>query len=181
MKTSVYIATSFDGFIARKNGELDWLPGADGEPVPDSEGEDFGYNAFIQSIDTLIMGRNTFETVISFGQWPYKKPVIVLSSTLDKLPDDLPATVELKCCSPEELSDELNISGARHLYIDGGKTIQKFLEAGLIDELIISQVPVLIGSGIPLFGPLNKDIKLSHLETTSFKNGFVQNKYKVIG
>ena len=180
MKVSVYIATSLDGFIARKRGELDWLPGSDGEPVLDSEGDDFGYSEFMESVDALVMGRNTFETVLSFGAWPYEKRVIVLSRSLQQLPDNLPNTVELRCCDPQQITDELRESGVRGLYIDGGKTIQQFLNAGLIDELIISQVPVLIGSGIPLFGPLSMDVKLIHLQTTSFKNGFVQSTYQVI-
>ncbi len=181
MKISVYIATSVDGFIARENGDLDWLPGSDGETVPDSDNEDYGYNAFMESIDVLVMGRKTYESVISFGQWPYEnKRVIVLSSTLSHLSENLPDSVELKSCPPQELALELGQSGAKHLYIDGGLTIQKFLDAGLIDEIIITTVPVLIGSGIPLFGPLHRDKKLQHIETRSYKNGFVQSKYKII-
>ena len=180
MKVSVYIAASLDGFIARKNDGLDWLPGSDGEPELDSEGGDFGYSEFMESVDALVMGRNTFEAVLSFGAWPYEKRVIVLSRSLQQLPDNLPPTVELRCCDPQQITDELKKSGVRGLYIDGGKTIQQFLNAGLIDELIISQVPVLIGSGIPLFGPLSMDVKLIHLQTTSFKNGFVQSRYQVI-
>lgn len=181
MKASVYIATTLDGFIARKNGELDWLPGSDGEVPIDSENEDFGFNAFMKSIDVLIMGRNTYELAISTGIWPYgNKRVIVLSNTLRNLADGIPNTVELRSELPNDLYNNLKNSGAKHLYIDGGKTIQSFLNSGLIDEIILTRVPVLIGTGIPLFGPLNNDKKLKHIETQAYKNGFVQTKYEVI-
>jgi len=181
MKTSVYIATTLDGFIARKNGELDWLPGSDGEVETGFANEDFGYNTFMDSVDVLIMGRNTYELVLSFGQWPYgHKRVIIMSSSLRELSDDLPSTVELKSCSPDELYVELQESGARHLYIDGGKTIQSFLESGLISDIILTRVPILIGQGISLFGPLKVDKKLRHIETHTFNNGFVQSKYEVL-
>ncbi len=181
MKASVYIATSLDGFIARENGDLDWLPGSDGGSGDSESGDDdFGFKAFMDSIDVLVMGRNTYEMVLSFGQWPYgSKRVVVLSSTLTQLSDDLPNTVELRSCSPTELVKNLLESGAEHLYIDGGKMIQGFLNANLIQEIIITRIPVLIGRGIPLFGPANKDVKLQHLETRSFANGFVQSKYRV--
>lgn len=181
MKASVYIATTLDGFIARENGELDWLPGSDGEVPVDSENEDFGFNAFMNSIDTLVMGRNTYEMAISTGMWPYgNKRVIVLSNTMRNLADGVPNTVELRSELPNDLYNKLKNSGAKHLYIDGGKTIQSFLNSGLIDEIIITTVPVLIGSGIPLFGPLNSDKKLKHIETKAYKNGFVQTRYEVI-
>ena len=177
MKLSVYIATSLDGFIARKNGDLDWLPGSDGE----GDGEDYGFHQFMESVDTLVMGRNSYEMVLSFGEWPYgEKRVIVLSSNEIEIPENLAKNVASRSCSPIELVDELLESGAKHLYIDGGKTIQGFLNAGLIQEIIITRVPVLLGSGIPLFGALDSDKKLHHLETHSFENGFVQSKYKIL-
>ncbi len=178
MKTSVYIACSLDGFIAREDGALDWLPGSDGR---DSDtGEDYGFHAFMDGIDTLVMGRNTYELVLSFGPWPYAgKRVVVLSNTLERLADGLPDTVELSAGAPHALIAALEASGARHAYIDGGKTLQGFLNAGLIDELIITRVPVLIGSGIALFGALDNDIPLQHLETRTFDNGFVQSRYAV--
>jgi len=180
MKISVYIATTVDGFIARLNGELDWLPGSDGATDPELGDEDFGFNDFMNSIDTLVMGRNTYELVISSGQWPYgDTKVIVLSSKLKELADFVPDTVYLKNSSPDEIYNELKKSGSHHLYIDGGKTIQAFLRAGLINEITITKVPVLIGDGIPLFSGLTKDIGLTHIETSSYKNGFVQTKYKV--
>jgi dihydrofolate reductase len=135
----------------------------------------------MDSIDVLVMGRNTYELAITTGQWPYgSKRVIVLSNTLRNLVDIVPETVELKSISPDNLYNELESSGAKHLYIDGGKTIQGFLNYDLIDELIITRVPVLIGKGIPLFGVLDTDKRLKHIETQSYKNGFVQSKYEVI-
>jgi dihydrofolate reductase len=179
MKVSVYIATTLDGFIARKDGSLDWLPGSDGEVDPELEGEDFGYAEFTSTVDVLIMGRNTYELVLSFGEWPYgDKRVIVISSTLKSLCDTLPSNVELRSCSVQELHAEMQQSGAKHLYIDGGKTIQSLLKAELITDLILARVPVLIGEGIPLFGSLNQDILLHHNTTQSFKNGFVQSHYQ---
>lgn len=188
MKVSVYIATSLDGFIAREDGALDWLPGsgedesAEGESGEGESGdEDYGYYEFMKSVDVLVMGRNTYEMVLSFGDWPYgDKRVVVLSSKPLQIPDNLAQTVEASAKSPPDLAKQLEESGARHLYIDGGKTIQGFLNADLIDELIITTIPVLIGSGIPLFGPLTRDKKLRHIETRSFKNSFVQSKYQVL-
>ena len=177
VKASVYIATSLDGFIARENGDIDWLMGSD-----DAGGEDYGYQAFMDSVDVLVMGRHSYEKVLSFGKWPYgDKLVVVLSSKPIAIPDDLAPTVEAKSCSPAELVEQLAARGAKHLYIDGGKTIQGFLKAGLIQQLIITRLPILIGSGIPLFGPLTEDITLRHLETRSFTSGFVQSRYEIGG
>ena len=177
MKTSVYIATSLDGFIAREDGSLDWLPGSDGES--ESE-EDYGYQDFMDSVDVLVMGRNSYEMVMSFGEWPYgEKRVVVLSSSLKKLGKGLPDNVELKSCTPNELLTHLEASDCKHAYIDGGKTIQGFLRANLIDEIIVTRIPVLIGTGISLFGPLDKDCALKHVETESYESGFVQSKYEV--
>ncbi len=183
IKASVYIATSLDGFIARENGALDWLPGSDSEAVEVESGEqeDYGYRGFFDSIDILVMGRYTFEKVLAFGKWPYEtKPVIVLSRTLTTLPTELSGTVNLRSCSPADLLSELQHSGAKRLYIDGGRTIQEFLRQGLIDEITITIIPILIGKGIPLFGPLSKDLKLKHMKTFSFENGFVQSRYEVL-
>lgn len=187
MKASVFIATTLDGYIARENGSLDWLPGAEGEidissePDNNSDNEDFGYNVFMDHIDVLVMGRNTYEFVLSSGQWPYgNKRVIVLSSTINRVSDNISGTVEIRSGSPDEIYLELKLAGAKHLYIDGGKTIQEFLNSGLIDEIIITTVPVLIGKSIPLFGVLNEDKKLELLETKHYSNGFVQSKYAVL-
>jgi dihydrofolate reductase len=172
VKVSVYIAVSLDGFIARKNGDLDWLPpGKDGD-------EYFGYAEFILTIDHIVMGRNTFEKVLTFGGWHYDKKVIVLTSRdLDILPE-LAGKVEALRLSPRELIHEMKRRGAKSIYLDGGVTIQSFLRESLVDEMTITTIPVLLGEGLPLFGKLERDIKLDLVKSESFKNGFVQNKYK---
>ncbi|RMF02597.1 MAG: dihydrofolate reductase [Chloroflexi bacterium] len=179
MKISVYIAASLDGFIAREDGGLDWLPGSDGQSSG-ADGEDFGFQAFMDSVDALVMGRNTFEMVHSFGGWAYGDTrVVVLSRTLAHLPPNTPPTVELQSGPLAELVAGLRQSGARHVYVDGGQTIQAFLQAGLVTNFIITTVPVLIGRGIPLFGPLAQDVLLRHVKTRTFANGFVQSSYRV--
>jgi len=177
MKNCVYIATTLDGFIARENGKLDWLPGAE-EEAEHSTGEDFGFANFFESIDVLLMGRKSFEFVESSGKWPYSnKRVIVLSKTIKK---NLPHNIEVQSGCVEEIFRDLQISGAKRVYVDGGQTIQSFLNFGLIHEITITKVPVIIGRGIPLFGATHKDIQLSHIETTSYSNGFVQSRYDVL-
>jgi dihydrofolate reductase len=179
VKCSVYIATSMDGFIARKNGDLDWLPGSDGE-MPDTD-EDYGYADFFASIDTLVMGRKTYELVCAFGEWPYTgKKVIVLSSAYPRALTELREGARGTSLPPAELVAQLADSGIRHIYVDGGRTIQSFLAAGLIQEMTITRIPILIGEGIPLFGPLSHDIELQHLDTRSYESGFVQSKYAVM-
>lgn len=179
MKTSVFIATSLDGFIARLDGTIDWL-GSDAESGS-FEGEDYGYKAFFDTVDALVMGRNTFEKVITFEEWPYgPKPVIVLSHQPVPLPGSLAETVEVMSGSPAEVVERLAQRGWEHLYLDGGKTIQGFLKAGLVQEMIITRLPILIGSGLPLFGGTDRDIKLRHVRTQSFADGFVQSHYAVL-
>lgn len=173
IKVSVYIATSLDGFIARKNGEIDWLTGGE-------SGQDYGYAEFMSSIDHIVMGRNTYEKVLSFGGWPYEKKVIVLTSRDLSIPPDLTDRVEALSLAPPDLTAELERRGAAHVYLDGGQTIQRFLRAHLVDEMTITTIPILIGEGLPLFGSLEHDIKLELLKSSSFENGFVQNKYKVL-
>ena len=180
MEASVYIATSLDGFIARENGALDWLPGADGSGGNGpGKSEDYGYSAFMATVDAIVMGRNTYEAVLGFGDWPYHLPVVVLSSRQVDVPAPLKQSVEAMAGSPQDVFDRLAERGFEHLYIDGGATIQRFLRAGLIRRLIVTRVPVLLGSGIPLFGPLDSDIHLRHVETQSFASGMVQSVYDV--
>lgn len=178
LRSSVFIATSLDGFIARKDGELDWLDAANAI-VP--EGEDCGYNAFIESVDVLIMGRKTYEKVLSFGNWPYGgKSVIVLSRSKIEIPHELAQTVSPSSDSPKELCDRLSKQGAKRLYIDGGITIQRFLEAGLINDITITIIPILLGSGIPLFSNGKEDIILKHITTKIYDFGFIQLTYEVV-
>ena len=175
LKTTANIATSLDGFIARLDGSLDWLPGADGSETT----EDYGFQAFLDTVDALVMGRHTFEKVLTFGQWPYHVPVVVLSSRPVEIPGALRQGVEWLCCAPSEVVDQLGLRGVEHLYVDGGVTIQRFLSAGLIQRVIITRVPVLIGSGIPLFGQLPHDLLLRHIQTRSYPTGLVQSEYEV--
>ncbi len=172
-KQSVFIATSLDGFIARRNGDIDWLT------ENEQSDEDYGYSEFIASIDALVMGRYTFEKVLSFGKWPYKGPVIVLSTRSIEIPKRL-SQVQQFSGSPAEIVDQLAGKGYNHLYVDGGKTIQGFLRAGFIQKLTITRIPVLIGEGIPLFGRVEKDVRLEHLSTKTYQNGFVKSRYRII-
>jgi dihydrofolate reductase len=173
MKASVFIATSLDGFIARANGDLDWLPAGGGEP--------HGYDEFIAGVDALVIGRKTFETVLAFDTWPYgQKPVFVLS-TRALAPAPLGAAVESMSGPPADIVSELETRGIRHVYVDGGITIQRFLQAGLIQRLIITRVPVLLGTGIPLFGPVPHDIILEHVGTRQYASGLVQSEYLIAG
>ena len=172
MTVSVFVGTSVDGFIARLNGALDFLPLGGGEP--------HGYDEFIASVDALVIGRNTFEIVLAFPEWPYgDKRVVVLSSQ----PLDLSAVrggrVEQMTGTPAEIVSKLAAGGAQHLYVDGGITIQRFLRAGLVQRLIVTRVPVLIGEGIPLFGSLPRDVRLRHVSTQHYPSGLVKSEYQV--
>jgi dihydrofolate reductase len=171
MKASVFVGTSLDGFIARANGAFDFLPLDGGEP--------HGYDEFMASVDALVIGRKTFETVLAFDAWPYgEKPVFVLSThTLAPAPPG--AVVEHMSGKPAEIVSQLAARGIEHIYVDGGMTIQRFLQAGLIQRLIITRVPVLIGAGIPLFGTLERDIALRHIATRHYRSGLVQSEYVV--
>jgi dihydrofolate reductase len=176
IKASVFIATSLDGFIARANGDLDWLTGVESA----STEQTYGYQEFMDTVDTIVVGRNTFELVLTFDTWPYSgKKVVVLSSRPNAIPPHLVDGVEWLSLPPQHLVERLAAQGATHLYVDGGKTIQGFLKAGLIHELTITRIPILIGTGVPLFGPLNHDIRLTHIATRQFEDGFVQSKYRV--
>jgi dihydrofolate reductase len=172
MKVSVFVGTSLDGFIARKNGDLDFLPRDGGEP--------HGYNEFIATVDAIVIGRNTFETVLPMKPWPYAdKRVVVLSSRPVDFSSVVGGVVEQMTGSPAEIVSKLAATGAHHLYIDGGITIQRFLRAGLIQHLTITRVPVLIGEGIPLFGSLPHDIRLRHIATRQYPSGLVSSEYLV--
>jgi dihydrofolate reductase len=172
MTASVFIGTSVDGFIARPNDDLDFLPEGGGEP--------HGYNEFIASVDAIVIGRKTFEKVLTFGAWPYgEKRVVVLSSRPLDLSKAIGGVVEQMAGSPAEIVSQLAANGVHHLYVDGGVTIQRFLRAGAIQRLIITRVPVLIGEGVPLFGTLPHDIQLRHIATRHYPSGLVQSEYEV--
>jgi len=171
----VFIATSLDGFIARTNGDIEWLISRD-DPK-----EDHGYNDFIKNIDGIIMGRGTFEKALTFDSWYYTVPVVVLSKTLtaSDVPEHLKDKVQISALSPRELMSQLEKKGWKKAYIDGGQTIQSFLREKLITDLVITTVPVLIGEGLRLFGSLIEDIPLIHTKTRAFPSGLVQSEYKV--
>lgn len=171
----VFIATSLDGFIARRNDDIDWLTSFS------ALGEDHGYNAHIAKMDGIVMGRGSYEKVLTFDQWYYEKPVLVLSRSLDpnSVPAHLKDRVEIIAATPGEAMNLAAARGWQRIYADGGKLIQSFLRAGLIEDMIVSRIPILLGDGIPLFGPLESDITLDHIETKSFPSGLVQSHYRV--
>jgi dihydrofolate reductase len=174
MKVSVFVGTSVDGFIARRNGALDFLPAGGGEP--------HGYDEFMATVDALVIGRKTFETVLAFPSWPYgEKRVVVLSSRALDFSAVRGGVVEQMAGAPAEIVAKLAARGVRHIYVDGGITVQGFLRAGLVQRLTITRVPVLIGEGIPLFGSLPRDIRLRHVATQAYASGLVKSEYEVVG
>lgn len=170
----VFIAMSLDGFIARADGSLDWLAEFN------RADEDYGYDEFINAMDGIIMGRKTFEVISGFDQWPYTKPVIVLSTSLqaDELPGDIASEVVIARSVPEARTEAAR-QGWKRAYIDGGAAIRSFLTEGAMCELVVSQVPILLGEGIPLFAGLNAETRLQHLGTRTFSSGLVQSRYEV--
>ncbi|WP_165220108.1 dihydrofolate reductase family protein [Aquisphaera insulae] len=175
---SVFVATSIDGYIARPDGSLDWLDRARETMSP---GEDCGFGDFLASVDAVVLGRRTFEKVLSFPDWPYEsKPVWVLSESLEEPPAGRWESVRILSKPP---ADVVRLAENYHfdrLYIDGGRAIQSFLSARLITDLTITTIPILLGSGLPLFGPTSGDVRLSHVFTRVYDFGFVQNRYAVL-
>ena len=171
MKASVFVGTSLDGFIARSNGALDFLPEGGGEP--------HGYEEFMASVDALVIGRKTYETVLGFETWPYGDKAVFVLSTRPLAPAPSGARVERLSGSAAEIHAQLGTRGLRHVYVDGGITIQAFLRAGLIQRLIVTRVPVLIGEGISLFGAVAHDIPLKHITTRQYASGLVQSEYEI--
>ncbi len=172
MKTIVYIGTSLDGFIARENGDFDWLTQfADNDAI-------HAYEEFMNRIDAIVIGKGTFEKILTFPSWPYEKKTFVLSTSLIQLPDILRDKATLLSMKPKELLSHLSGIGFSSIYVDGGKVIQSFLKEDLIDDLIISKVPVLIGNGIPLFDFLSADLQFKHIKTEVQSNGLVRSYYK---
>jgi dihydrofolate reductase len=178
IKCSVYIAASVDGFIARPDGDIEWLHKSE-YASPDTL--NLSYDEFIATVDSLIMGRKSFEKVLSFSVWPYENvPVVVLSNQKVDIPERLRGKVKVDGGDPIDIVSRLETAGNKHLYIDGGATIQRFIQSGLITDITITQIPVLLGDGIPLFGSINLEIPLKHIETASSSNGFVQSRYQVL-
>ena len=170
----VYIATSLDGFISDKEGGIEFL-----DTFPEINTVDTGYHTFIADIDAMVMGRATFEKVLSFGiEWPYTMPVFVLSYTLKEVEDKYKDKVHLLNGSVEEVLAQIHQKGYHRLYIDGGKVIQDFLRADKIDEMIITTIPVLLGAGIPLFGSLSNALVFECVETKHYLGKVVQSRYR---
>ncbi len=170
----VFIGRSMDGYIADKNNGLDWL-----QSVPNPDNLDMGYKKFINGIDALVMGRTTFEMVCSFDMdWPYSKPVFVLSRTLESIPEAYRGKVELVKGSLPEVLGQIHRKGFVRLYIDGGATIQSFLKEDLIDEMILTTIPIVLGGGVPLFSELPKELEFEHIESSVFLNAIVQDRYR---
>jgi dihydrofolate reductase len=172
MKLSVFCGVSVDGFLARPNDKLDFLESGEQEP--------HGFEEFYASVDVVVIGRKTFEVVLTFDKWFYgNKPVVVLSGGLLDFSQAKGGNVQQMSGEPASIVSKLKAHGFKHAYIDGGVTIQRFLAAGVIDDMVITRVPVLIGEGIPLFGPVPRDIVLKHVATRCYKGGLVQSEYKV--
>jgi dihydrofolate reductase len=169
--THVYVGTSLDGFIARKDGSFDWL-----SRFADADAVD-AYKTFMAGIDVIVLGRRTFESVLGFPEWPYERPVIVLSRSFGKAPHELQEKVSFSTLGPRDLLEELFERGYRSVYVDGGKVIQSFLAEDLIDELIIARAPILIGDGVPLFGYLSGDLDFQHEHTAAYSNGLIRSYY----
>ena len=178
MKFKGYIATSLDGYIARQNGELDWL---EREEWADPDGSDYGFKSFMSSLDAMVMGKNTFLKVLEIGQWIYGDlPVYIASSTLleKDIPSHLAKTVKPVNGTATEIAQRISDMGKKNIYVDGGMILQNFIREGILNELTVTVMPILIGTGIPLFGSLDQDVKVKLLSTVHFKSGVVQNYYE---
>jgi dihydrofolate reductase len=167
----VFIAASLDGFIARADGALDWLS------VVERAGEDYGYRAFFDDVDALVMGRKTYDTVLGFDEWPYEgKRCIVLTHTA---PTARRRDEEFASGPPAPLLERLAREGVRQVYVDGGAVIRQFISAGLVDDLTLSVIPVLLGDGVRLFegGAGGADRPLRLIEARPYDSGLVRLKY----
>ena len=174
MSNIVFIATSLDGYIAGVNNEIDWL-----HAIPNPDNIDMGFNDHMNNIDAIIMGRNTFELVDNMDcDWPYSKPVFVLTNTLNSVKDELRDKVFLVNGAIQDVLSQIKDKGYEELYIDGGLTIQSFLKEDLIDDMIITTIPILLGDGISLFGKLNKSIEYRCVRSQNYANGICQNHFK---
>ena len=173
MKLSVFCGVSVDGFLARPDDALDFLRTGEQEP--------HGFEEFYASVDVVVIGRKTFEVVLTLSnKWFYgKTPVVVLSNRRLDFSSVKNGVVEQMSGEPTEIVKQLKSRAFKHAYIDGGITIQRFLAAGCIDRLVVTRVPVLIGAGIPLFGPVPRDIHLRHVATRCYNGGLVQSEYEI--
>ncbi|MGI8947229.1 MAG: dihydrofolate reductase family protein [Ornithinimicrobium sp.] len=176
----VFIASSVDGYIARPDGDLAWLtdPPAEHRHVPPYEGDDApaDYDAFTAGVSHLVMGRGTYEKVLTFGSWPYDRfRVLVLSTTL-------PANEDSRITVARSIDQACAVLGdeeATSVYVDGGEVLSGFMAEGLIDELTISRAPIVLGRGLPLFHTLPNSIRLLHQGTSTTKSGMTCTRYRI--
>jgi dihydrofolate reductase len=178
MRCSAFIATSVDGYIATKSGDVDWLETAG------KSSADMGFNSYIASVDCIIMGRKTMEKLSSFNlapeHWPYGDiPIFVLSNTCKEAPDNLNEKVEMYSGEISQLIARIKNEGYQHAYIDGGATITSFINLQFLDDMTITYVPILLGGGVSLFGEIHNHIKLEKTQADVFPNDCVQIKYEV--
>lgn len=173
-KNSVFIATSLDGYIADKNGGINWL-----NFIPNPNNDDMGYIEFNKEIDALVMGRTTFETVLKFDiDWPYSKPVFVLSNKLKKIPESHKDKAFLVKGTLTEILNQIHEKGFNRLYVDGGTTIRNFLKEDLIDEMVITTIPILLGGGSSLFTELPNELEFELVGVKTYLNQITQNHFK---
>lgn len=176
----VFIATSIDGFIAEPDGGLDWLtdPPPETRHVAAHRGQDAppGYEEFTAGMSHLVMGRGTYEKVLTFDHWPYDRfEVLVISTTLPQAGDDRVAVLR----SLAEACSLLETDRATAVYVDGGQIVSEFLTAGLIDELTIARAPVILGDGLPLFHRLPHSVRLLHVGTSTTDTGMTNTRYRI--
>ncbi len=171
----VFIATSLDGFIARPDGDIDWLL------LRDDPTEDHGYSDFIADKDVIVMGRGSYEKVLTFDTWFYERPMVVLSERLadSPVPEALKGKVRFSNLSPRDVMEELTSQGLHRVYVDGGQVVQSFLRDGLVADMVITTVPVLIGAGRSLFGAIQQDVELKLVSSRCFPSGLVQSTYRL--
>ena len=165
-KVLVYIASSLDGYIARKDGGIDWLP----------ESSESSYVAFYKSIDTVIMGKTTYDQVLTFGEYPYKdKKSFVFTRTSENNDDN----VEFVSDVEKFVEDGFPGAGDNIWLVGGAKIIESFLKLGIVDEIITTIIPVLLGKGISLFQNIEDETKLEFVKTERYGQ-LVDLHYKVL-
>lgn len=171
-RVSVFLGMSLDGFIARENNELDFLSIVNTNPP-----EDTGYNAFFASVDVLVMGRRTYDVVVAFPSWPYGDKRLIVLTSRSVQPQHGETFYNGSLCA---LLDQLGAEGIQHVYLDGGATVRQGLLEDVVDELTLSWVPIIIGSGIPLFDKTLPDTKLQLVSSRAFPSGLLQTVYRVL-
>lgn len=184
MKCSVFIATSADGYIATSDGGIEWLETAGSRNVGMGDSADMGFADYLAGVDCMIMGRKCMEKISSFDltpeQWPYgDRRIVALSNTGRTPPTNLEGRVEMYSGDIPSLIEQLEADGFKSAYIDGGATITSFINLGLINEMILTRAPVLLGEGLPLFGRFDRQIKLEKTQAKAYPNDFVQIHYTV--